>query len=219
MTGRTGRRSAGGDTRTAILAAARRAFAAAGYEATSMRAVAREAGVDAALVTYYFQSKPSLFAAAMRLPVNLPAAVEALVAQGADGLGERLVRLFLGIWEDERGREPLLALVRSAVSHEAAAATLRAFLTEAFIGRIAARLGVADAPLRATLVGSQLVGLAMVRYVVAAEPLASAGVETVVAWLAPSCDRYLTGAAQEGHQAAGGHRLPSVGANPAGDVE
>ena len=159
-----------------------------------MRSVARTAGVDPALVTYYFGSKASLFAAAMRLPLDVPTIVESLIADGAEGLGERLVRFFISVWDDERSREPLLALVRSAVSHEAAAATLRAFISEAFIGRVADRLGVEDAPLRATLVGAQLIGLAMVRYVVRAEPLASVDGGTLVAWLAPACDRYLAGA-------------------------
>lgn len=187
-----GRRPGDNDTRGLILATARSAFAAAGYDATSLRAIARAAGVDSALVVHYFGSKDRLFAAVMRLPDGFIESATALAAQGGDGLGERLVRFFLGLWEDPVTRGPMLALVRSAVANEQAAATLRGFVGDAVLGRVAATLRVSDQRLRAALAGSQLVGLAMLRYAVGVEPLASADVETVVAWLAPTLQRYLT---------------------------
>jgi AcrR family transcriptional regulator len=187
-----GRRPAGSDTRGLILAAARSAFASTGYDATSLRGIARAAGVDSALVVHYFGSKDRLFAAMMRLPDGFAENVVALAAQGRDGLGERLTRFFLAIWEDPVAREPMLALIRSAVSNEQAAATLRGFVTDALLARVAAALEASDQHLRATLAGSQLIGMAMLRYAVRVEPLASADVETVVAWLAPTLQRYFT---------------------------
>ncbi len=192
MSPRTGRRPAGADTREMILAAARSAFAGAGYDATSLRGIARTAGVDSALVVHYFGSKDRLFASVMRLPGGLPEQVLGLAEQGVTGLGERLTRFFLSLWEDPDAKEPMLALVRSAVSNEQAAATLRGFVTDAVLMRLAATLEVSDPRLRATLAGSQLIGMAVLRYAVRVEPLASASVETVVAWLAPTLQRYLT---------------------------
>ena len=187
-----GRRPGDGDTRGLILAAARSAFAAAGYDGTSLRGIARAAGVDSALVVHYFGSKDRLFAAVMRLPEGFVETAAALAVGGEDGLGERLVRFFLAMWEDPVAREPMLALVRSAVANERAAATLRGFVAEALLGRVAASLEVPDSRLRVTLAGSQLIGMAMLRYAVGVEPLASADVETVVAWLSPTLQRYLT---------------------------
>ena len=136
---------------------------------------------------HYFGGKDRLFAAVMRLPDDLVENAVRLAAQGRDGLGERLVRFFLGMWEDPVTQGPMLALVRSAVANEQAAATLRGFVSDALLGRVAATLQVSDQRLRAALAGSQLVGLATLRYAVKVEPLASADVETVVAWLAPPC--------------------------------
>lgn len=190
---RRGRRPAGGDTRGAILTAARQAFGARGYDATSIRGVAAAAGVDPGLVLHYFTSKASLFAAAMDLPVDVPALVQALLATGTAGLGERLARFFLGLWDNPDARAPMLAVIRSAVSHEDAGAMLREFLTEALLGRIATALDVSTPQLRASLAGSQMIGLAMARYVVRIEPLASTDTETIVAWIAPTLQRYLAG--------------------------
>lgn len=129
----------------------------------------------------------------MDLPVDVPALVQALLATGTAGLGERLARFFLGLWENPDARAPMLALVRSAVSHEDAGAMLREFLTDALLGRIATALDVSTPQLRASLAGSQMIGLAMARYVVRIEPLASTDTETIVAWIAPTLQRYLAG--------------------------
>jgi AcrR family transcriptional regulator len=194
LTPRSGRRPAGSDTADQILAAARAAFAAAGYEATSLRGIARSAGVDPALVVHYFHSKDRLFATVMKLPDGLFDNAVTLISGGTADVGDGVARLFLSAWEDPASREPLLAIVRSAVSHEQAAATLRGFVTDALLGRLGSAIAVADQSLRITLAGSQLVGVAMLRYVVRVEPLASADVGTLVAWLAPALQRYLTGA-------------------------
>jgi len=144
-------------------------------------------------VHYHFGTKADLFAAAVEYPVNPADVVAQLLAEeGVDTLGERLLRLFLRLW-DERGTSPLFALIRSASDHEQAAAGLREFISREVVGRIARAIDADRPELRATLCGSQIVGLAMVRYVVKVEPLASASHDELVAWIAPTLQRYLTG--------------------------
>ncbi|MBE2315394.1 TetR family transcriptional regulator [Solirubrobacter sp. CPCC 204708] len=190
---RTGRRRGESGTREAILDAARACFAERGFSTTSVRSIAAAAGVDPALVHHYFGTKGELFAAAMELPLDPGAAVPALLEPGIDGLGERLVRFFLGVWDEPAARQRVQAVLRSALTEEAAAALLRDFVTTQVLGRVAAALGTPDGELRASLVGSQLVGLGLLRYLVRVEPLASADEDTVVAAVAPTIQRYLTG--------------------------
>lgn len=187
---RTGRRPGESGTRKAILEAARTSFGDQGYEGATMRAIAAGAGVDPALLYHFYGSKEQLFAAAMELPFRPSEVIPALLEGDRDGLGERILRLFLSIW-DQPGVSPLVALIRSASSNEGAAAMLREFLSREVIGRLARSLGVPHAELRTTLVGSQLAGLAMVRYILRIEPLASADHDTVVACVAPTLQRYL----------------------------
>jgi AcrR family transcriptional regulator len=190
---RTGRRPGVSGTREAILDAARRAFAEHGYQHATIRGVADLAGVDPALVHHYFGTKQALFVAAVQLPVNPVEQLMAVLAEDPGQAGERMVELFLSIWDHAADQSPLLALVRSAVGDEHAAAMLREFITEEVLGQIALRLGSPDARLRATLVGSQIIGLAMARYIVKVEPLASAPAAQVVASIGPTLQRYLTG--------------------------
>ena len=190
---RTGRRPGVSGTREAILDAARRAFAEHGYHHATIRMVAELAGVDPALVHHYFKTKQGLFVAAVQLPVNPVEQLTAVLADDPDKAGERMAEVFLSIWDHAADRSPLLALVRSAVGDEDAAAMLREFITDEVLGQIAQRLGSPDARLRATLVGSQVIGLAMARYIVKVEPLASAPAAQVVAAIGPTLQRYLTG--------------------------
>ncbi|MEA2248373.1 MAG: hypothetical protein QOH46_2902 [Solirubrobacteraceae bacterium] len=190
---RTGRRPGPNRTRAAILDAARAAFAERGYDAVSIRAVARAAGVDPALVHRFFGSKEELFAAAMELPISPGQLVPALLADGVEDLGERLVRTFLELFDRPAAFAPFLALIRGAVSNEQAAALLREFLTREVLGRLAAAASPDRPELRASLAGSQVVGLAMARYVVRVPPLAGTDRETVVACVGPTIQRYLTG--------------------------
>ena len=190
--GRTGRRPGDSGTREAILRAARKAFADRGYDGATIRGIAAGARVDPALVHHFFGTKERLFAAAMDIPFSPSEIVPALVGEGPDGLAERILRFFLAVNDRPDGR-PFVALIRSASSNERAARMLREFMSREVIGRVARSLGVSDAGLRATLVGSQLVGLAMVRYVLHVQPLASADHGTVIAWVAPTIQRYLTG--------------------------
>jgi AcrR family transcriptional regulator len=155
--------------------------------------VARTARVDPALVHHYFGTKDRLFTAAMDFPIDPAIVAEAVLGAGPEGAGERLVRLFIRIWDSEANREPMLGLLRSAVSNPRAARMLREFISRALLGRVAPALGSPDAALRAALVGSQVVGLAMFRYVLKVEPLASAGEDELVAAVGPRFQEYLTG--------------------------
>ena len=190
---RTGRRPGVSGTREAILGAARRAFAEHGYQHATIRGVADLAGVDPALVHHYFGTKQELFVAAVQLPVNPVEQLMAVLDEDPGQAGRRMVETFLSVWDHAATQNPLLALIRSAVGDEHAAAMLREFITEEVLGQIAHRLGGADARLRATLVGSQIIGLAMARYIVKVEPLASAPATQVVAAVGPTLQRYLTG--------------------------
>ncbi len=188
---RTGRRPGTGGTRERILAAARSDFGKGGYEGTTIRGIAAQAKVDPALVMHYFESKDGVFRAAVQFPVDPAEFIPRLVAPGLEGLGERLVRFFVETWDSPAG-SPFLGLIRSVVGNEDAADQLREFVTREVLGRLAHALQLDQPQLRAALVASQLVGLAMLRYVVRVEPLASARADDVVAWLGPTLQRYLT---------------------------
>ncbi len=188
---RTGRRPGTGGTRERILAAARSDFGKGGYEGTTIRGIAAQAKVDPALVMHYFESKDGVFRAAVQFPVDPAEFIPRLVAPGLEGLGERLVRFFVETWDSPAG-SPFLGLIRSVVGNEDAADQLREFVTREVLGRLAHALELDQPQLRAALVASQLVGLAMLRYVVRVEPLASARADDVVAWLGPTLQRYLT---------------------------
>lgn len=188
---KSGRRPGANRSRETILEAARTRFSALGYEATTMRGVAADAGVDAALVSYFFKGKDGLFAAAMALPITPADVLGEVIAQGIDGLGERLVRRFLAVWDDDANRVPLLGLIRSAAGHEASSSALREFVRVEMMGRLVPLLEGDRAELRATLVGSQIVGLLMERYVLELEPLASASHDEIAAWVGPTLQRYV----------------------------
>jgi AcrR family transcriptional regulator len=176
--------------REAILGAARGQFAEQGYEGATVRAIAREAGVDPALVSYYFGSKGGLFIESLRLPVNPAQAIDAVVAEGTADLGERLVTRFLQVWDNPVSGEPIISVLRSAASRPE---LLGEFVEGQIVPRLAAALKGRDAQLRASAVGSQMLGLAMMRYVLRVEPLASAEPERVVALIAPTVQRYVDG--------------------------
>jgi len=190
---RAGRRPGTSGSKETILVAARAAFAAGGYEGTSVRAVARAADVDPALVHHFYGTKHELFLAALQLPGDFTEALPALLNGDVERLGERLVQFFLGLVDTEETRGPLLTLIQAAMTNQQAAELLRVFVTEQIISRIVAVLDVPAPQLRATLVGSQLVGLAVLRHVVRVPPLATAEATAVVAAVAPTVQRYLTG--------------------------
>ena len=188
-----GRRPGGPDTRGAILAAARESFAHKGFAGTTIRAVAASAGVDAALVHHYFGSKDDLFIAALEIPVDPRQVVPMVFAEGVEGAGERLTRMFLSVWEDPEARLPLIALVRASLGEAGPVNLLREGVLRMIFTPLREILPGDDAEERVQLVLSQLVGLVVARYVLAVEPLASMPPEDVVAWVAPTVQRYLDG--------------------------
>ncbi|MDG4862505.1 TetR family transcriptional regulator [Streptomyces sp. T-3] len=179
-------------TRDKILTAAREQFSERGYDKASIRGIAKAAGVDSALVHHYFGTKDEVFAAAIEVTFEPAATVVEEVGRGLDGAGERLARFFFAVWENPATRTPLLAVIRSAVTHEAAAKVLRGFVVRRLIERVEAELTVPNPKFRAELAASHMVGIAFVRYVVQVEPLASADPEEIIRLVAPTLQRYLT---------------------------
>jgi AcrR family transcriptional regulator len=180
-------------TRETILEAARCEFAAQGFDHATIRGIAALAGVDPALVMHYFDSKVELFGQAITLPVRPAEILRRSAAAGPAEAGASLVRSFLAGWGDEENRQRLVALLRSALTNDVAMACLRDYLDRKVLGPVTQELARPDSELRATLVGSQLIGLAIMRYVVCIEPLASASDDELAAAIGPSVQRYLTG--------------------------
>jgi AcrR family transcriptional regulator len=211
--GRSGRRAGESGTREAILAAARHRFAGYGYHGATIRGIAADAGVNAALVHHFYGTKERLFAAAMRLPVVPSEVLGAVFAAErsrlgdhfAEKVGEILVRTLLGVWEVADIRATFLGLLRTAATNDQGVAMLREFVSSTILTAIAGLLGPpgaetgAEEPAaegqryRASLVASQIVGLGFTRYVLQLEPIASATTDDLVAAIAPTLQRYLTG--------------------------
>ncbi|MFI6908503.1 TetR family transcriptional regulator [Nonomuraea sp. NPDC050394] len=188
---RPGRRPGSVDTRGEILTAARTVFAEKGFDKATVRGIAREAKVDPALVHHYFNTKEGMFAEAMQLPINPEEVVPAILEGPREEVGERLVRLLLTLTAEREARQPVIALMRSAMTNDAALAMLREFITNALLFRVADGLGVPHLRIEAAF--SQMFGLVMARYVLELEPLATADDEELVALIAPTIQRYLTG--------------------------
>jgi AcrR family transcriptional regulator len=189
---RPGRTPGSPPNREAILRVARRQFVEHGYEGTTIRRIAAEAGVDPALVVHYFGSKPDLILAALQ-----PAAESAFnqeLPDRLDGLGASLLRATLTVHDTihEPGTGGIAALIRAAAVHEGAARLLREGAAIGQIKRLFERLGLDQAELRAALVASELYGLAIARFIARIEPIASANEDVIVEWYAPAIQRRLT---------------------------
>ena len=191
---RRGRRADGGQARAAIEESAWRLFADQGYDRTSVRQVALAAGVDPMLVTHYFKTKAGLFAAIVRPPVDPVAATGFVLGEGPDRAGERLAALIVRTMEDPDSRKWIVAMVRAATAEPEVAAVVRERFAEAILVPLAEAVGSDEPGYRATLVMSQIMGLAMARHILEVEPLASWPAERVAADLADTFQRYLTGA-------------------------
>ena len=187
-----GRRPGAPDTRTEILSAARESFAGKGFAGTTIRGVASAAGVDAALVHHYFGTKDDLFVAALELPVDPRLAIAPALVGGPDGAGERVLRVFVGVWDDPANTPVFVALARTLLDPSASHLLREGFLPVVLrpVGRA---LGLDRPDLRMSLVASQMLGIILGRYVLALEPLASLPADAVVAAYAPTIQRYLTG--------------------------
>ena len=191
---RSGRRPGNQDTRQSILDAAQAVFAERGFDNASIRAIATAAKVDPALVHHYFGTKDKLFLASMNSPIDPAEVVPKAMAGPRDQAGERLVRMFLSVWDSPSGTAAV-ALLRSAMSNEWTARLMREFVITQVLRRAIAELGMdgEDAKLRTALVATQMAGIAVVRYILKVEPVASADAETLVRAIAPNVQRYLTG--------------------------
>ena len=194
---RSGRWRSGAESRQRVLDAARALFGEHGYGGTTVRAIATAAGVDPAMVFYFFGTKQGLFAAAVDMSAAVPPAIESIFTGGLDTIGERIVATLLANL-DRSERIPLVALTRSAPTDARSAALLREFIDREITDRLAALLDTPDAALRAGMVNVQILGLAVARYIVRVEPIASAPVDELVAAFGPLVQHCLTGPAPTG---------------------
>jgi len=189
---RSGRRPGNQDTRASILDAARRTFAEKGFDKASIRAIAAGAEVDPALVHHYFGTKEQLFLAAMNAPINPGELIPQALAGPREQAGERLVRLMLTVWDSPAG-SAALAMFRSALSNEWTARLLREFVITQILRRAVGDLidDPSEAPLRSSLVATQMAGVLVARYVLKIQPLAGADPEVIVAAVGPNVQRFL----------------------------
>jgi AcrR family transcriptional regulator len=188
---RTGRRPGPTSTRAEILDAARQRFGASGYAATSLRAIAADAGVDVRVVLHFFGSKADLFRAVVGWPFDPQHVQSALVVDDGASVGERLARTFFDYWQDPSTAQVLAALMRSAMTHAEAATLLREFVAQQLFARLAGSIGGSDVHLRVDLAAGHLVGVALLRYILHVEPIASIDTDDLVARMTPVLDRYL----------------------------
>lgn len=177
-------------TRAAILDAARRRFATDGFQKATIRAIAADADIDPSMVMRYYGNKDGLFAAAV--DVNLGLAQVGDVEPGQ--LGASLLRHALTVWEQPPASEILLTLLRSSITDDRAIAKLQ----EIFAGQVmpaVLRLGdPQDAPRRAGLLATQVLGIALTRYILKLPPVVAMTKEELVTSVGPTLQRYLTSA-------------------------
>lgn len=193
MSGRgPGRRAGSPDTRTEILDAARSVFSEMGFDRATIRGIAGQAGVDPALIHHYFGTKVELFAASIDLPMPAVEAVRDVFSEGGQEMGRRLAETFFSVWEQDQPRATLLGILRSATGGEdQAVEAFREFLTSAILDQIAPHIPGDRSRLRAVLIASHLVGVALTRYVVKLEPIASAPTGEIIDLVAPRLQSYV----------------------------
>lgn len=191
---RGGRRPGDSGTRQAIATAARQQFATLGYDRTSLRSVAAEAGVDPGLVVYFHGSKDQLFSDVITLPFDVTQVLARVLDGPLDEIGLRLATFVTSVLDDDTSRQHMVGLVRAACAHESAAARIRDLLTRQVLLPLAEAVGGSDPAQRASLAMSQIVGITMARHIVGIEPLASSSATDIAAAIAPTLQRYLTAA-------------------------
>jgi AcrR family transcriptional regulator len=199
-TKRRGRRQGEPVSREAVLAAAKRRFATEGYEKTTLRAIAEDGHVDPSMVLYLFGSKADLFRESLRLIVDPDVLVAALTGGPGDDpdIGTRMVRTYLSIWEASDTGPSMVAMLQSATSNSDAHEAFRGFMQNYVLTAVSGVLGGGEQDrLRAMLAASQLVGTAVLRYVMKVAPLATLSDDEVVRLIAPTVTRYLTADASE----------------------
>jgi AcrR family transcriptional regulator len=188
-----GPRDERGATLAAIERAARRAFAENGWSGTSLRAIAREVDVDPALVHYYFSSKEELLDAVTMPPPEWLASIEATNRVPLRERPEAMVRNVVWAWSEPEIRDVLGSIIQTAAHEPRTREKLRLALTASLLPAVASRIEGEERMLRASLIGSQVLGLVMLRYVWQIEPIASLSDDELVAVVAPTIQRYLSG--------------------------
>jgi AcrR family transcriptional regulator len=189
---RPGRWRSGAESKQRVLRVARELFDQNGYSGTTVRAIATAAGVDPAMVFYFFGTKQGLFSAVIDMSGDVPPAIESIFAGGLDTIGERIVRTLVENL-DKSDRTPLVMLTRSAPTDPQSEALLREFIDREITDRLAALLDTPDAALRASMVNVQILGLAVARYIVHIEPIASSSIDELVTTFGPLVQHCLTG--------------------------
>ena len=189
-----GRRPGNADTRGEIIEAAKRVFAAKGYDGASLRGVAREAGVDPALVHHYFDGKASLFVAAMALPFD-PRQVKEQAA-APDYSGARTIESFLSMWDRAEGTgSSFSSCVAAMAASTSVADAIREFVNERVWSVLSRIEGESDTMKRqrTAMVSSQLMGLAFTRYLLRVPPMSTATPNEIARWVGPTLARYVKG--------------------------
>jgi AcrR family transcriptional regulator len=191
--GARGRRPGRPDTHEQLLAVARRRFLAEGYQAVTMRSIAAEAGVDAALISYFFGSKKGLFGAALALTANPPEVLLSALPGDPQTLPERVLTALVTTWDDPQHGGALRVMVSAAIQEPELGRLVKEVLEREVMDRLAEHLGGADAARRAAAFGTQLAGVVLVRYLLHVEPIASMPVDELVRRLAPALRTSLYG--------------------------
>jgi AcrR family transcriptional regulator len=188
---RRGPRTDDADTRRDILDSARTLFAEHGYDRTTIRAVARKAGVDPALIHHYFGTKADLFTASVSIPFPVAQMLPEAIGAEPAVAGERVARLFFSVWEQPETREALLGQLRQSLA-SGEPPVIAGFISREVLGRVADVMSGSERELRAELVASHLLGVALLRYVVRMEPIASADPEQIIGMVASRIQTYFT---------------------------
>lgn len=191
---RRGRRAGSSNTREAILAAAKKSFATDGFAATTIRKIAKDAGVDPALVMQFYGSKDVLFAASLAVSADALNSMADAYEGPIEGLGLRVTRAFILLWEQKSGdSEALLAMQRAAMSSELAASQLRDFVQYRLIEVISPKIhGVSNAPVRAGLAAAMLVGVILSRDIVRVPVLANEEQDVIIELVGSAIQTILT---------------------------
>jgi len=180
---RGGRRPGGSSSREMILKVARVAFPANGYAGTSLRGIARDAGVDPSLIVQFFGSKAGLFGAVVEWPFDASQIGAQIREVPTERVGEYTARVFISHWDRDEHRNPIISLIHAALADPAAAAMLREFITINLTLPMVDRMGADRPQFRAALLASQLLGFGLSRYALAFDALSSAPSEDLVAAL------------------------------------
>ncbi|QWW19407.1 TetR family transcriptional regulator [Schaalia sp. 19OD2882] len=178
--------------RETILTCAREQFSTLGYEATTIRSIGAAAGCDPALVTYYFGSKQQLFRACFNLPEDPTELILTRANEGLDGLARRLLEGGLDLYEQRLSRETMEALMRALITDSATTQRFRTWYREEILGQWLESLGVAEDPAvlaRIEAMLGSMFGIAVMRYIVNLEPLASMSRRELIDMVEPGLQR------------------------------